>query len=64
MRAPAVALLLAATAFAQADDVLEAFHAKNTDKLKALAARYDPDPWIVADELCARGEFDAAAAFV
>jgi len=31
--------------------------------LAALAARQDPDPWLVADELCDRGEHEAAARF-
>ena len=40
-----------------------AFTAKDASALKELAGKYDPDPWRVADELCARGEHDAAAAF-
>ncbi len=43
--------------------VLEAWKAKDEPRLKILAARDEPDPWIVADDLCARGEQDAAAAF-
>jgi hypothetical protein len=46
-----------------AEDVLAAFRADDLDALKSLAASEDPDPWVVADELCGRGEFDAAKAF-
>ena len=42
---------------------LEAVKADNGEAVKVLAGKVDPDPWIVADVLCARGEFDAAAAF-
>jgi len=31
--------------------------------LKALAERDDPDPWLVADDLCVRGQHAAAVAF-
>jgi len=43
--------------------VVAAFEAKHGGALGALAERDDPDPWLVADELCARGEHDAADAF-
>ena len=46
-----------------ADKVLAAFKAKDEKALKALAEKDDPDPWLVADELCSRGEHDAAEAF-
>jgi len=46
-----------------ADAVLSAAKAKDDAALKALAARDEPDPWLVADELVRRGEFDAADAF-
>jgi len=46
-----------------ADGVLAAWKAKDAEALRALASRDNPDPWLVADELCARGEHDAAAAF-
>ena len=46
-----------------ADKVLEAVAAKNTKSLQALASALRPDPWLVADELCHRGEHDAARAF-
>ncbi len=46
-----------------ADKVLAAVAAKEDAALNALAAKDNPDPWLVADELCARGEFDAANAF-
>jgi len=44
-----------------AETVLAAFRAKQD--LSALAVKEVPSPWQVADALCARGEFDAAAAF-
>jgi CHAT domain-containing protein/Tfp pilus assembly protein PilF len=43
--------------------VLEALRLGDSAALKGLAAKDDPDPWLVADELCARGSFDAATAF-
>jgi len=43
-----------------ADRVQEALHAGRD--LRPLVAR-GPDPWLVADELCRRGDFDAASAF-
>ncbi|MHC4161293.1 MAG: CHAT domain-containing protein [Planctomycetota bacterium] len=69
-----VALLVATALLAQdkprpdtpeqaADKVLAALEAKDQEALKALAERDEPDPWLVADELCFRGEHDAAKAF-
>ena len=46
-----------------ADAVLAAVVAKDEAALRALAAKDDPDPWLVADELIRRGEFDVADAF-
>ena len=46
-----------------ADTVLAAVKAKDDAVLKALALKDDPDPWLVADELIRRGEFDAAGSF-
>ena len=46
-----------------ADAALAAAKSKDDEALKALAARDDPDPWLVADDLIRRGEFDAADAF-
>jgi tetratricopeptide (TPR) repeat protein len=46
---------------AAADAVLGAW--KEAAALKALAAKDDPDPWIVVDALLARGETAAAQAF-
>ena len=46
-----------------ADAVLAAVRAKDDAALKALAAKDEPDPWLVADELLRRGEADAAEAF-
>lgn len=46
-----------------ASEVLEAFEAKDDAALKALAEKDVPDPWLVVDELCFRGEHDAAEAF-
>jgi len=46
-----------------ADAVLAAIQAKDESMLKALAAKDDPDPWLVADQLDRRLEFDAGEAF-
>ena len=46
-----------------ADQVLVAFEENDARSFRALAASENPDPWIVADELCARGKHDAALAF-
>jgi tetratricopeptide (TPR) repeat protein len=46
-----------------ADAVLAAVKAKDDAALKAVAEKEKPDPWLVADELCFRGEHDAAEAF-
>jgi len=46
-----------------AEAVLAAQLAKDEAGLKTLALKDDPDPWLVADELVRRGEFDAAEAF-
>jgi len=70
-RAALIALLLPTFAAAgpeedlrtSADQVVAAFEAKDAPALKALAKEDDPDPWLVADELCARGAHDAAEAF-
>jgi len=66
MRWLGILLLLTAAAVADpfekaADEALKTF--RMGGDLKALAAKTEPDPWSVADELCARGEFDAAEAF-
>jgi len=37
--------------------------ANDASALQRLAGRGIPDPWVVADELCGRGEHDAALAF-
>jgi tetratricopeptide (TPR) repeat protein len=46
-----------------AEAVAQAVATKDEAALQALAAKDDPDPWLVADELLGRGEVDAAAAF-
>lgn len=46
-----------------AGKVLKAVGAKDDAALMALAVEEEPDPWLVADVLVARGERDAAAAF-
>ncbi len=46
-----------------ADEALAAFHYEDAAPLRSIAARDDPDPWLVVDELCARGRFDVAQAF-
>ncbi|MFI5403043.1 MAG: tetratricopeptide repeat protein, partial [Planctomycetota bacterium] len=45
------------------DKVLVTVAANDATALKALAGRDDPDPWLVADDLCARGALVAADAF-
>jgi CHAT domain-containing protein/Tfp pilus assembly protein PilF len=74
LRAALLVLLFAAALPAQdrpqpdtpeqaADKVPAAFKAKDGKTLKVLAEKDDPDPWLVADEMCFRGEQDAAEAF-
>ena len=74
MRRLLLALLIATSVAAQdkakpdtpeqaADKVLAAFKAKDEAALKALAEKDQPDPWLVADELCYRGECRAADLF-
>jgi tetratricopeptide (TPR) repeat protein len=46
-----------------AEKVLGAIGAKDDAALKSLGERDEPDPWLVADELCRRGEYEAARAF-
>ncbi|MHC4137291.1 MAG: CHAT domain-containing tetratricopeptide repeat protein [Planctomycetota bacterium] len=46
-----------------AGKVIVAFKAEDQKALKALAEKNKPEPWLVADELCFRGEHDAAEAF-
>ncbi len=46
-----------------ATEVIAALKAGDEKALQALAARAAPDPWLVADDLCARGEHDAAQRF-
>ncbi len=46
-----------------ADQALRAFEGGDEETLKNLAARNKPDPWLVADQLVARGRHDAAEAF-
>jgi hypothetical protein len=45
------------------DAVLSALERKDNDALRSYAASDSPDPWIVAEELCYRGEREAALAF-
>jgi len=66
MRVAAVLALSSAVCLADpvteaADRALAAFRAGTG--LQEIAALDEPDPWLVADELCARGAFDAAEAF-
>ena len=75
MKRALILLLLAAVAVAQeqptkpdtpeqaAEKVLGAIEAGEDAALKVLAEKGSPDPWLVADELCRRGEHDAALAF-
>jgi len=46
-----------------AQKVIAAIEAKDPAALKALAGRDRPDPWLVADLLCAQGKHDEAIAF-
>ncbi len=46
-----------------ADKVSAAVKANDAAALKGLALKDDPDPWLVADELCARAAFEEAEAF-
>jgi hypothetical protein len=39
-----------------ADAVLKVVSAKDVKALKALALSNEPDPWLVADELCSRAD--------
>lgn len=49
--------------YATADAVVRAFGEKNHAKLTTLAKADKPDPWHVADALCARGHMKTAEAF-
>ena len=46
-----------------ADAVIAAAKAKDATAFKALAESETPDPWRIADILCAKGEFDIATTF-
>lgn len=46
-----------------ADQVLEAVRAGDGEALARQAKADDPDPWLVANALCAKGEFEAAIEF-
>jgi len=72
LRCAAIVALLAAAAVAQDKPpaekpdwrrVADAFHAKDDAAVADVAAKTKRDPWLVADDLCAHGEIDAAAAF-
>jgi tetratricopeptide (TPR) repeat protein len=66
-------LLLAIAAAVMAEDpptieqaataVVAACSGGNVEDLRALAARTEPDPWLIADELLGRGQGAAALAF-
>ena len=60
-------LSLVAAAAAQepspVDRVVAAHGAGDREALSELAAQDSPDPWILAEELCVRGERNAALAF-
>ena len=47
----------------QADAVVAAAKAKDAKTLATLESQLDPDAWSVVEELCSRGELDAAEAF-
>jgi tetratricopeptide (TPR) repeat protein len=68
LRAAITLLLLLAHAAAEtpdeaADRVATAVASGDTETLKSLAAREQPDPWLVAEALCARDAQEAARAF-
>ena len=46
-----------------ADAVLRAVEKKDDEALEALARPSSPDPWLVVEDLCTRGEHDAASAY-
>ncbi len=46
-----------------ADAATLAWRAGERRRLRILASRDDPDPWLVADTLCFRGQIDAAESF-
>jgi tetratricopeptide (TPR) repeat protein len=48
---------------AAADRVIQLLTAKDDAALKTIAGQEMPDPWWIVDELCGRGDFDAARAF-
>jgi len=73
LKLPWILLLVASTALAlppaptpedAAHEVELAHRAQNAAVLRTLASRDDPDPWAVADALCARELFDVAVEFV
>ncbi len=55
-------LCLAGSLRAQEDAALAAFEKGDTAALRAMAEKDDPDPWVVADRLCAAGKHEAALA--
>jgi tetratricopeptide (TPR) repeat protein len=61
--APRASARAPATPEQAATAVLAAHAARDDAALRALAGRDDPDPWLVADALVARGEAEAAEAF-
>ena len=46
-----------------ADAAVAAVASDDTDALRTLAEKDEPDPWLVADVLCHRSQHDAAAAY-
>jgi CHAT domain-containing protein/Tfp pilus assembly protein PilF len=68
----ALALVAVLVAAARADDtpeqavakILTAHSSGNEERLAALATRPNPDPWLIADLLCAQGHPGAALALV
>ena len=62
--APLTAIAAPPTATESAQQVREAHAAQNAKALRTLAERNDPDPWRVADALCAAGDYETAIAFV
>ncbi|MCK6461577.1 MAG: hypothetical protein L6Q95_16975, partial [Planctomycetes bacterium] len=56
------AACLAGSVRAQEEAVVAAFEKGDAAALRAMAERDDPDPWVVAERLCAAGKHEPALA--
>jgi tetratricopeptide (TPR) repeat protein len=61
-RCAVAALCLAGSLRAEEEAVLAAFGKGDAAALRAMAEKDEPDPWVVADRLCAAGKQEAALA--